>query len=168
MCLFSILALISSKCVHPSGVHCEFWMWRGCSITTYCHLFSCPHFRARGAGIQRLVGLSMCERVGSHPGGMKSTYSCLLEMVPRPLTCWWETLFYDSSWADHRSRHPAKETRKGNRTIAPSAATVPYDCWKGEEALCACVSVADIYSFHSKESSVVDFPIVVIAEFQHN
>lgn len=167
MSIFNILAIISSKRVHPSGVHCEYCMWRRFSLPAYCHLFYCPQFRAEGAGIQ--LGAVYVWKSRKPPRWSEiQVFSSSGNGALRPLARCWETLFYDSSWADHRRRHPAKETRKGKHTIAHLPWLCPMTAERVKMLFVPVFQAEDIYSFPSKESSAVDSPIVVIVESQHN
>lgn len=66
--------------------------------------------------------------------------------------------------ADTRPRR----REKGTAQLPHPRRLCPMTAERVRKLFVPVFQVADIYSFHSKESSVVDFPIVVIVEFQHN
>ena len=101
------------------------------------------YFRAERAGIQRFVGLCICENVESHPGVIESTYSHLLEMMPQGYYCSTVLCLFMSGL--YRRRHPAKEIRQGSPTIAPSVVTVRATAERAEHVLCA-YALCDEYS----------------------
>lgn len=78
---FQHLNTNSHRHAHSSREHCEFWTRTGLSNPNIVSFIL--YFRANRAGIQRFMGLSICENVERQSGVMELKYPHLLEMMPR-------------------------------------------------------------------------------------